>query len=190
MKKMPDSPDQNQPNSAKRPGNGYAILVKGRSRKVALIGVYAAAYVAIVEFLPFISYGQLNVRAADFLRGLLPFFPNELVLANGLATFLSDTTSPFGYLDFVGSSIVILFSTYIATRLFRYSILGGFTVHSIILASWLTTLISYSAGIPWLVLAPWIYGGNVLSDIIFPYVLFQALKRRLVYPGRGAPVSS
>ena len=165
------------------------------SRRVALIATYTAAYVAVVYLFPFISYGQLNIRVADFLRGLLPFFPEPLIIGNAFATFLSDLSSPFGYFDFVGSTLVIIGSITAATRIFRLrfrgSIIIGYAAHSLILSTWLTTLISSSAlgsfhffDSTWLAFAPWIYGGNVISDIILPYAFFLALKKRLVYPGR------
>ena len=170
----------------------YPIDLQSNSRRVALIGMFTASYVAIVYAFPFISYGQVNVRVADFLRGLLPFFPEPLIIANAFATFLSDLSSPFGYFDFVGSTLVILVSTFTATRIFRMrfkgTILVGYIAHTIILATWLTTLISSSVlgsvhlfDSAWFAFAIWIYGGNIISDVVFPYFFFNVLKRRLVY---------
>jgi len=173
----------------------YRIDLKNNSRRVALVGVYSAAYVAVVYLFPFISYGQLNIRVADFLRGLLPFFPEPLIIGNALATFLSDLSSPFGYFDFIGSTLVIIVSITIATRIFRLrfrgNIAAGYIAHALILSTWLTTLISSSAlgsfhflDSSWFTFAPWIYGGNAISDIVLPYAFFQVLKGRLAYPGR------
>ncbi len=178
----------------------YRIDLRNNSRRVALIATYTAAYVAVVYLFPFISYGQLNIRVADFLRGLLPFFPEPLIIGNAFATFLSDLSSPFGYFDFVGSTLVILLSITTATRIFNLrfkgNIIAGYVAHSLILSTWLTTLISSSVlgsfhflDSTWFTFAIWIYVGNVVSDIIFPYTFFQVLKRRLVYPGR-TPVQS
>jgi QueT transporter len=175
----------------------YRIDLRSNSRRIALISTYTAAYVAIVYLFPYISYGQLNIRVADFLRGLLPFFPEPLIIGNAFATFLSDLSSPFGYLDFVGSTLVILVSITVATRIFRIrfkgNIVAGYIVHSLILSTWLTTLISSSvlgtfhfADSQWLAFAVWIYGGNVISDVVLPYTFFQVLKKRLWYPGRTA----
>ena len=160
-----------------------------------MVGTYAAAYVGVVYHFPFISYGQLNIRVADFLRGLLPFFPEPLIIGNALATFLSDLSSPFGYFDFVGSTLVIVVSITSATRIFRLRFRGnivvGYVTHSLILSTWLTTLISSSAlgslhlfDSAWFTFAVWIFGGNVISDIVMPYAFFRVLKQRLVYPGR------
>ena len=175
----------------------YRIDLKNNSRRVALISTYTAAYVAVVYLFPFISYGQLNIRVADFLRGLLPFFPEPLIIANAFATFLSDLSSPFGYFDFAGSTLVIVVSITLATRIFglrfKGSIVAGYTVHALILSTWLTTLISSSAlgslhflDSSWYAFAPLIYGGNVISDIILPFFFFRVLKTRLWYAGRLA----
>lgn len=174
----------------------YRIDLRGNSRRVALIGVYTAAYVAVVFAFPFISYGQLNIRVADFLRGLVPFFPEPLILGNALATFLSDLSSPFGYFDFLGSTVVIFVSMSVATRIFNVpfkgNILAGYIAHSIILSTWLTTLICSSVlgsfhffDSAWLTFAVWIYSGNVVSDIVFPYLFFRVLRGRIMQPRLG-----
>lgn len=173
-------------------GDPYRIEIENNSRRVALISIYAAAYVAVVYVFSFISYGQLNIRVADLLRGLLPFFPEPLIVANALATFLSDLSSPFGYFDFVGSTLVIVVSTTLATRIFRLrfkgSIVTGYVAHALVLSTWLTTLISSSAlgsfhflDSSWFAFAPWIYGGNAVSDLVLPYAFFSVLKGRLVH---------
>ena len=171
--------------------NGLAI--KGKTRSVALVALFTAAYVAIVEVLPFISYGEVNVRVADLLYGLLPFFPGPMVLASGLATFLSDTTSPFGAYDLVGSTLVIFGSTFVATLIFKLrfkgSVLVGYCVLAGLLATWLTTLISsvmlgqlHLFDSTWFSFAPFIYGGNAIADVVLPYFFYRAWKKRF-----GAP---
>ena len=59
------------------------------------------------------------------LRGLLPSFPEPLIVANALATLLSYLSSPFGYFDFVGSTLVIVVSMTLATRIFRLRFKGS-----------------------------------------------------------------
>jgi uncharacterized membrane protein len=169
------------------------LSVKGKTRSVALIAMFTAAYVAIVEVLPFISYGEVNIRVADILYGLLPFFPGPMVLASGLATFLSDMTSPFGAYDFIGSTLVILGSAYVATLIFRLrfkgSVLFGYCVFAVLLATWLTTLISsVSLGQfhlfdpTWFSFAPFIYGGDAIADAALPYLFCRAWKKRFGGP--------
>ncbi len=161
----------------------YQIVLAGNSRRLALISMYTAAYLAVVEVFPFLSYGQVNIRVADLLRGLLPFFPNELILANILATFLSDLQSPFGYFDFIGSTCVVAVSITVCVLIQRRSIIGGFIAHTAILGTWLSWLIWYvgtGGNAPFWSIAVWVYGGNIVSDIIMPYAFFQALKPRLL----------
>lgn len=167
----------------------YRIVLPHRSRSIALIAIYTAAYVALVYLFPFLSFLQLNIRVADFLRGLLPFFPPEMILANALGTALANTQSPLGLLDVFVSPLVILVSTTVAAVVFKKSIFGGYIAHSLILSTWLTTLLSVVLQIPWVGLAPLIYGGNVVSDIVMPYLFFRVLKTRLVYPGRRPAAS-
>ena len=169
------------------------LSVKGKTRSLALIAVFTALYVAVVELLPFISYGQINVRIADLLYGLLPFFGTTMVFASTLATFLSDTTSPFGFYDFIGSTIVILISTYTAVQIFKLkfkgSVLVGYIVLASILATWLTTMIcSVTLGqfhlfdTDWFSFAGGIYGGCAIADVALPYFFYRAWKKRF-----GAP---
>lgn len=167
----------------------YRIVLPHRSRSIALIALYTAAYVALVYLFPFLSFLQLNIRVADCLRGLLPFFPPEMILANALGTALANTQSPLGLLDVVVSPVVVLVSTTVAAIVFKKSILGGYVAHSLILSTWLTTLLSVVLEVPWVGLAPLLYGGNVVSDIVMPYLFFRVLKTRLVYPGRRSAPS-
>jgi uncharacterized membrane protein len=158
-------------------------VLKSRSQRLALISVFVAIYVVLVEVLPFISYGQINVRVADTLYGLAPFFPEEIMFAAPLATFLSDITSPFGFYDFIGSTCVIgvaMFSCVQVQR--RLSILGGFVVFDLILSSWLSWLVwrvGTGGTVPFWIITASVFVGNAIAEIALPFSFYRIMKSRL-----------
>lgn len=161
----------------------YSKRRLGKSQRLALIGVFVAVYVALVEVLPFISYGQINVRIADLLYGLAPFFPEEIILAAPLATFISDLYSPFGFYDYIGSTCVIAIAMFACVQVQRrLSILGGFVVFDAILSSWLSWLV-WSVGtgesVPFWVIALPVFAGNLIAEILLPFSFYKIVRNRL-----------
>lgn len=159
----------------------YKIPLNSKTRKLAFAAIYVATYVSLVELFPFISYGQLNVRVADFLYGLIPFFPAEMLWAGPLATFISDLTSPFGFYDFIGSTCVIALSIAVCTKVQRRTILGGFIALTGLLGTWLSWLIWYvgtGGQVPFIVIAAWVFAGNIIGEIVLPYSFFKVLQAR------------
>jgi uncharacterized membrane protein len=158
-------------------------VLKSRSQRLALIGVFIAIYVVLVEILPFISYGEINVRVADVLYGLTPFFPVEIMFAAPIATFLSDTTSAFGFYDFIGSTCVVAFAIFSCVQVQkRFSILGGFIVFDLILSSWLSWLVWWmgtGGAAPFWLIASLVFVGNAIAEIILPFSLYGVMKSRL-----------
>lgn len=161
--------------------NTKRVLYK--SQRLALIGVFVAVYVALVEVLPFISYGQLNVRIADVLYGLAPFFPEEVIFAAPLATFISDLYSPFGFYDFVGSTCVIAVAMIACVQIQRrISIFGGFLVFDAILSSWLSWLVWWvgtGGTVPIWLIALFVFVGNAIAEILLPFSLYKIMRTRL-----------
>ena len=161
--------------------NSKRILSK--SQRLALIGVFVAVYVALVEVLPFISYGQINVRVADILYGLAPFFPEEIVFAAPLATFISDLYSPFGFYDYIGSTCVIAIAMFACIQIQRrISILGGFLVFDAILSCWLSWLVwavGTGGSAPFWLIGSFVFAGNLIAEILLPFSFYKIMRRRL-----------
>jgi uncharacterized membrane protein len=158
-------------------------ILKSRTQRLTLISVFVAIYVVLVEILPFISYGQINIRVADILYGLAPFFPVEIMLAAPLATFLSDTTSSFGAYDFIGSTCVVAVAMFSCVQVQRsFSILGGFIVFDLILSSWLSWLVWWvgtGGTAPFWIIAAFVFVGNVIAEIVLPFSFYRIMKSRL-----------
>lgn len=158
-------------------------FLKSKTQRIAFVSVFVAIYVVLVEVLPFISYGQINIRVADMLYGLAPFFPIEVLLAAPLATFLSDITSPFGFYDFIGSTCIIAISMFACVQVQRrFSILGGFVAFDLILSSWLSWLVWWvgtGGTAPFWVIAAFVFVGNVIAEIILPFSFYRIMKDRL-----------
>ncbi|MDG6906566.1 MAG: QueT transporter family protein [Nitrososphaerota archaeon] len=155
--------------------------------------MFVTIYVVLVEILPFISYGQVNVRVADMLYGLAPFFPVEIMFAAPLATFISDITSPFGFYDFVGSTCFIAVAMFACVQVQRrLSILSGFIVFDVILSSWLSWLVWWvgtGGRIPLWSIAATVFVGNAIAGIILPFSLYKVMKSR-VRIGLAAPLAN
>jgi len=158
-------------------------ILKSRTQRLTLISVFVAIYVVLVEILPFISYGQINIRVADILYGLAPFFPVEIMLAAPLATLLSDTTSSFGAYDFIGSTCVVAVAIFSCVQVQRsFSILGGFIVFDLILSSWLSWLVWWvgtGGAAPFWIIAAFVFVGNVIAEIVLPFSFYRIMKSRL-----------
>lgn len=161
--------------------NSKRILSK--SQRIALIGVFVAVYVALVAVLPFLSYGQINVRIADILYGLAPFFPYEIIVAAPLATFISDLYSPFGFYDYIGSTCVIALAMFACVQVQRrFSILGGFIAFDVILSSWLSWLVwavGTGGSAPFWLIALSVFVGNLVAEIFLPFSFYKIMRSRL-----------
>ncbi len=117
------------------------------------------------------------------LYGLAPFFPEEILFAAPLATFLSDIASPFGFYDFIGSTCVIAVAIFSCVQIQkRFSIFGGFIVFDLILSSWLSWLVWWvgtGGTAPFWTIAAFVFVGNVIAEIVLPFSFYRIMKSRL-----------
>lgn len=162
---------------------------RGRKQTLALAGLYAALYVAVVAIFPFLSFLQLNVRVADGLRGMLRFWPWAVFLGNFVAATLANFLfSPLGFYDVALSPSVSTLTIAVAWVIGskgagmideKYSYFVGYFVHSLLLGTYLSWLLSFVLNLPFIGLWPLLITGTFVSDCVLPYVLYRALKIRL-----------
>lgn len=154
-----------------RGGRGRLILVEA--------SVFAAAYAGVVWVLPGISFGAVNIRVADALRGLIPRIGWGAVIGIALGHFLANMISPVGVLDMF--SVLVGFMGHLMIYyLSRVRMWLGFIPHWLMLTSWLSWLIGGFTGTPFhimfIILAPQIF----ISDFILPVMLMYGFEK--VYP--------
>jgi len=99
-------------------------MAKGKftSAHIARMGIIAGSYVAITFLLHPISFGPVQVRAAEALT-LLPIIYPEAILGLFLGCLLANTLGPFGAVDIVFGSLTTLAAAWITYR-FRGSIIA------------------------------------------------------------------
>ncbi len=91
------------------------------TEKMARIGIIAGLYTAITFLLSAISFGPVQVRAAEALT-LLPILCPEAVAGLFLGCLLSNILGPFGAVDIIFGSLTTLLAAFITYR-FRNNII-------------------------------------------------------------------
>lgn len=148
-----------------------------RSVVVATAAVYAAMYVALVAFFPFLSFLQLNVRIANVLKGMVKFWPAGVLLGNFAAVVVGNYLfSPLGFLDVLLSPVVSTALLGLAYVMSRRSFFAGLTANAVLLGTYLAWLISVvPPGADFFALLPLLLAGVLMSDLVLPYVLYRAM---------------
>ncbi len=149
-----------------------------KSTELATASVYAALYVLFIAIFPFLSFLQLNVRVANILKGLVKFRPVGVLVGNFVAVVIGNYLfSPLGYWDVVLSAPVSTALLGVAYLLGRRSFLLGLAVNAVCLGTYLSWLLSFVMEVPLLDLLPFVIGGVLISDLVFPYFLYLYLVR-------------
>ena len=73
--------------------------MKLQTKQISLIAIYAALYAVLVNVIPGLSFGVLNLRMADALLGAVPLLGIAGVLGHTLGVFVGNLPSPFGVID-------------------------------------------------------------------------------------------
>jgi len=141
----------------------------------------AATYAALVYVLPGLSFLTINVRIANMLRGLIPFLGWPAVIGLSIGVFIANLISPLGPIDLL-SVIVVFCGQVIIYCLRKKSVLLGLFIHYVLLATWISWMISTVTDTSWSMIAIPIFSGIFVSDIILPYVLFISIKKFKAIP--------
>jgi len=153
------------------------IMRGGRfSRLLAEIPVFAAAHVALTYALPGISFGVLNIRVANALKGFIPRLGWGAVVGLTLGALISNLISPVGLLDLLSVPIAFAANTLILL-LSRVRMWLGFIPNWLIFTLWLSWLVGGFAGIPFhamlVIMAPQIF----VSHFILPVIVMYAFEK-------------
>lgn len=138
------------------------------------ITITASIYTALVWSLAPISFGQIQIRVANALIGLVPIMGMPAVLGITLGVLLGNIMSPLGPIDLL-SVIPTFISLMILLKLKR--VLLGLTIYSIILSAWVGFLLNYTFGIPFIIVFPYLLIGIGIATIGLGYLLYLVAKR-------------
>jgi len=152
-----------------------------------LVGVFAALYASLVYALPSISFMAFNVRVADALRGLIPYFGYTSIVGIAIGHFIANLQSPLGPIDLVSVPIAFAASclTYVISK---RSLVLCFVPIWLSLSLWVSYMLSLFTGIDYVVMLVIICPQVFVSDYVLPLALAYAFKRvhrMMTRGGRG-----
>jgi uncharacterized membrane protein len=166
-----------------------------RSTIVATAAVYAAMYVVLVVAFQPLSYGQVNLRVANVVIGLVPLIGWPAILGQTIGVLIANSPGldPLSPLDLVNVIPSFFFSWVIWKLRFR-SVFLGLTLYSIGLGITVSLVLNYAVNLPLEVGIPYVMVGIFLATAVLGYILYKAvgrlgiLQRRFRNPEKdGAP---
>lgn len=159
--------------------------MENRTKKLALISIYAALYAALVIFLPGLSYGPLQVRIADAMLAVVPLLGIAGVLGHTLGVFVANLFSPAGPIDLLNTipSFVMAFVIYYVYKRTNndYTIIGTCIAYSAVLGTTVGWMLSYLFGYPLIATIGYVALGNTIASVLIGWPVFKALKRTGVF---------
>ena len=150
-------------------------IVMRRTTLVATASLYAAMYVAITYTLSPISYGQVQLRIANVILGLIPLIGWPAVIGQGVGVFVANLGSPLGPIDLLNALPSFVFS-FIIWKLRNVSVILGLVLYSAALGLSVSFALNYAFGLPLIVNIPLVTAGNLIAAAL-AYLLYKAVKR-------------
>ncbi|RLE63636.1 MAG: hypothetical protein DRN53_01885, partial [Thermoprotei archaeon] len=120
-----------------------------------------------------------QVRVANALIGLVPIIGIPAVYGLTLGVFLANLTSPLGWIDLL-SSIFTFIGLIIVYKLRNVSVILGLTIYSLILGVWVSFMLWYVLGLPYILMLFYVTVGIWIATTVLGYALYQAVKRIIV----------
>ena len=182
------SPTRSATNKTREQGG--KLHLKIRSNDLALIGIYAALYAALVVVLGGFSYGPVQVRIADSLLAVVPLLGLPGVLGHTLGVFVANLFSPVGLLDLVNTipSFAMSFVVYCVYKRTKkdYTVIGTCIAYSAVLGVTVGWMLSYVYALPLLLTMVYVAIGNVIASVLIGWPIFEVLKKTGVLQKRLA----
>jgi len=155
---------------------------------VAIAAIYAALYVTLALAFGPMSYGQLQLRVANVLLGLIPILGWPAVIGQGIGVFIANVDSPLGPIDLLNAVPAIVFS-WIIWKLRRVSVFLGLTIYSAGLGTTVALALIYAFHLPFQVpvnlgvetislpLPVVVMAGIFVATAVLGYFFYRALER-------------
>jgi hypothetical protein len=147
-----------------------------KSLAIATASVYAAMYVALaLAFQPF-GYGQINLRVANILVGLVPLigWPGIVGQTVGVLVANSPGLDPLGPLDLL--NVIPTFAlTWVIWKLRKKSVFLGLTLYSIGLGLTVSLVLNKVVNLPLSAGIPYVTVGIFLATTVLGYFLYRSI---------------
>jgi uncharacterized membrane protein len=145
------------------------------------MAVYAALYAVLVNALPGLSFGPLNLRVADIMLGAVPLLGMAGVLGHTLGVFIGNIPSPLGVIDLLNTipSFVMAFLVYYAYKRTGndYAVLLTCIAYSAVLGVTVGWMLSAPFNIPLPLSILYVFAGNLVMSAVGGWLLFKGLKK-------------
>ena len=130
-----------------------------------------------LSFQPF-GYGQVNLRVANVLVGLVPIIGWPAILGQTLGVLIANLPvwDPLGPIDMVNVVPTFIFS-WLTWRLRNKSVFLGLAVYSVVLGVSVSLALNYAFGLPLEVEIPYVTAGIFIATALLGYALYRAVSR-------------
>jgi uncharacterized membrane protein len=146
------------------------------SLATSLVSLYAAAYVVLTIVVGPLSYGQLNLRVANVMLGLVPIIGWPAIIGQTLGVLITASVSPLGPVDLVNVVPALCFS-WLIWKLKRASVLFGLTLYSVGLGLSVSLTLQFVTGIGLAVLIPYVTAGIFAMTAGGGYLFYRAVMK-------------
>jgi uncharacterized membrane protein len=123
-----------------------------------------------------ISYGEVNLRVANLIVGLIPIFGWPSIIGQTMGVLITATVSPLGPLDFVNVLPAFLFS-WLIWKLRKISVFVGLVSYSLALGVSVSLTLYFVSKVPFLVVIPYVTTGILLMTAGFGYLLYRTVEK-------------
>jgi uncharacterized membrane protein len=158
---------------------------KLQTKQIALIALYAALYAVLVNSIPGLSYGPLNLRVADAMLGAVPMLGIAGVLGHTIGVFVGNLSSPFGLIDLLNTipSFAMAFVVYYVFKRTKndYTVLVTSVAYSAVLGTTVGWMLSAPFNIPLPFSILYVFAGNLIITTLLGWPLFKILKKAGVF---------
>ena len=159
--------------------------MKIQTKNLALIGIYAGLYAALVVVLGFAAYGPVQVRVADALVAVVPLLGLPGVLGHTLGVFIANLFSTLGPIDLLNTipSFAMSFVVYYVYKKTNndYTVIGTCTAYSIVLGITVGWMLSFVINLPLLPTIAYVAIGNIIASVLIGWPLFKLLKKTGIF---------
>ena len=159
--------------------------MKIQTKNLALIGIYAGLYAALVIVLGFAAYGPVQVRVADALLAVIPLLGLPGVLGHTLGVFIANLFSTLGPIDLLNTipSFAMSFVIYYIYKKTTndYTVIGTCIAYSIVLGITVGWMLSFVINLPLLPTIAYVAIGNIIASVLIGWPIFKLLKKTGVF---------
>jgi len=151
---------------------------------IAMAAIIAALYFTITIVLQPISFLAIQVRVSGALILLLPLFPEATLFGVSIGVFFANMISPLGAVDLISApvTLVAMLPLYLFCKKGKKTdtmvIVGG-VIKCIVIAAWVSLLLFWVFGIPFVINFPLVLIGDAIAVIGIGFPLFKVLHRYL-----------